>query len=593
MTTASDRQPTVRLPLQPSPAHDDIPPSPPVTPPAAPGRGRRRLLIGAATALALAAGVGGVAVYTLRGDIPRGTTVLGTDLGGLTRAEAGTAIRDRLAADPRTTAAVDIRVEGRGATLRPADIGLAVDVDATVTAASKGRPTLFGSRPVDPVVTVDAGRLDTALAEAVGAVGTPMKAPAVTFSGLTPKAVHPEPGRGLDPEKTAETVRAGWLDGGPIVVALTETHPATTAAQVDELVETVAKPAVAAPITVTSDAGTLTIPPAAIAKSLVLTADKTGLITPRIDAKKLRAAVKTRLAKIEVAASDAKFTFASGKPRIVEGKDGKGFDLAAMAPALLAAAKSGDARTVQGTLTTAAPATGRADLEKLGVKEKVSTFTTKFTGGLSSSRSQNIITAAKHVRGALVLPGETFSLNEFTGERGYAQGYKDAPVIVGGHLQPGVGGGVSQFTTTLFNATYYAGLQDVEHKPHSYYFDRYPSVIESTIFWPDLDFKFKNDSPHGVLLDTAWTSGSITVSVWSTKVWDKVTTEWSKRRNITSPSTITKPDGPSCISTSGLIGFTQDAWRLFHKDGKVAKREKFTWKYAPEPRFVCGGPAQD
>ncbi|HWS36910.1 MAG TPA: VanW family protein [Actinoplanes sp.] len=582
MTTASDRQPTVRLPQQPKPTHDDIPPSPPVR------KSPRRLIIGAAVTVTLAAGIGAAAVYTLRGDIPYGTVVLGTDLGGMSRTEATTALRTRLATDPLTTAAVKIQVEGRGASLRPADIGLAVDVDATVTAAADGSPSLFGDRVVTPVVTVDADRLDTALTEAVGEIGTAMKSPAVTWTGLTPKAVHPSPGRGLDPQTTAGIVTAGWLSGDPVTVPLVETHAATTAADVDRIVETVAAQAVSAPITVTSGGGRLVIPPSAIRKSLVLTADKTGLITPRIDPKKLRTAVKARLAKVETAAKDARFTFAAGKPKVVEGTDGKGLDLAAMAPDLLAAAQSGEDRTIAGTLTTAAPALAAADLEKLGVKEKVSTFTTRFPGGLSSPRSQNIITAAKHVRGALVLPGETFSLNEFTGERGYAQGYKDAPVIVGGHLQPGVGGGVSQFTTTLFNATYYAGLKDVEHKPHSYYFDRYPAVIESTIFWPDLDFKFKNDSPHGVLLNTAWTSSTITVSVWSTKVWDKVTTEWSDRRNLTSPSTITKPDGPSCISTSGLPGFTQDAWRLFHKDGKVTKREKFTWKYDPEPRFVCG-----
>ncbi|WP_433794530.1 VanW family protein [Actinoplanes sp. CA-252034] len=589
MTAASDRQPTVRLPQQASPTHDDLagPPAQAPTPPA-PRRGRRALIAGLA-AVALAAAAGGAARYALTGDVPRGVTVLGVDLGGLARAEAATALRAHLAADPRVTAAVPVRVEGKEATLRPADIGLVVDVDATVDAAAQGSPSLLRDRAVAPVIAVDADLLDVALRKAVGKVGTPMKAPAVTFTGLTPKAVHPRPGHGLDPQRSADAVKAGWLTGVPVDVPLVDLHAATTAEQVDRLVETVAEPAVAAPLTVTSERGTLTIPPAAIAKSLVLTADKAGLIEPRIDPGKLRAAVAPALAKIEVAAADARFTFAGGKPRIVAGTDGRGLDLTALAPQLLTAATSADARTVEASLTTAAPATSVADLEKLGVKEKVSTFTTKFTGGLSSSRSQNIVTAAKQVRGALVLPGKTFSLNKHTGERSYAQGYKDAPVIVGGHLQPGVGGGVSQFTTTLFNASYYAGLEDVEHKPHSYYFDRYPAVIESTIFWPDLDFKFKNDSPYGVLIDTAWTSGSITVSMWSTRVWDKVTTEWSARRNVTSPPTITKPDGPDCIATSGLIGFTQDAWRLFHKEGKVAKREKFTWKYDPEPRFICEG----
>ncbi len=596
MTAASDRQPTVRLPKQASPAHDHVPPAPDggapaVEPPAppAPRRGRRTLIAGlTVVALVVAAGAG--ARWALTGDVPRGVTVLGVDLGGLARSEAAAALRAHLAADPRATATVQVRVEGRAATLRPADIGLVVDVDATVAAAATGRPSLFSDRAVAPVIAVDTDLLDAALRKAVGRVGTAMRAPAVTFTGLTPKAVHPRPGRGLDPQRSADAVRAGWLTGEPVTVPLVELHPATTAEQVDQIVETIARPAVAGPITITSDRGTLTVPPAAIAKSLVLTADRTGRIEPRIDPAKLRAAVAPALARIEVAARDASFTFAGGKPKIVAGAEGRGIDLAALAPPLLSAATSADARTVQASLTATAPATSVADLEKLGVKEKVSTFTTNFTGGLSSPRSQNIVTAAKQVRGALVRPGKTFSLNRHTGERGYAQGYKDAPVIVGGHLQPGVGGGVSQFTTTLFNASYYAGLEDVEHKPHSYYFDRYPAVIESTIFWPDLDFRFRNDSPYGVLIDTAWTSDSVTVSMWSTRVWDKVTTEWSARRNVTSPPTITKPDGPDCIATSGLIGFTQDAWRLFHKDGKVAKREKFTWKYDPEPRFICGGP---
>ncbi|GAA4942418.1 VanW family protein [Actinoplanes utahensis] len=586
MTTASDRQPTVRLPQQATPTHDRLPPGAAApAPPAAPKR--RRLLVTGLTVLALAAGAGAAAVWTLHGDIPRGVTVLGVDLGGRSRAGASAALHTHLASDPAVTAPVQLTVEGRGARLRPADIGLTVDVDATVDAASRGRPSLFGTRAVAPIVTVDAALLDAALRQAVGTVGTSMRAPAVTFTGLTPKAVHPRAGRGLDPRTSAQALKAGWLSGTAVTVPLAELRPATTAAEVDELVETVARPAVAAPVTVTSERGTLTIPPAAIAKSLLLTGDASGRIVPRFDPARLRAALGPQLKRIEVPAKDASFAFAGGKPTIVAGAEGRALDLAGLAPRLLETVTSTSGRTVAGSLTTAAPATDAADLQRLGITEKVSTFTTKFPGGLSSPRSQNIIQAAEQVRGALVLPGKTFSLNKHTGERGYRQGYKDAPVIVGGHLQPGVGGGVSQFTTTLFNATYYAGLKDVEHKPHSFYFDRYPAVIESTIFWPDLDFKFQNDSPYGVLIDTAHTSETITVSVWSTKVWDKVSTEWSDRRNVTSPPTITKPDGPSCIATGGLPGFTQDAWRLFHKGGKVVKREKFTWKYDPEPRFIC------
>jgi vancomycin resistance protein YoaR len=105
-------------------------------------------------------------------------------------------------------------------------------------------------------------------------------------------------------------------------------------------------------------------------------------------------------------------------------------------------------------------------------------------------------------------------------------------------VEPGVGGGASQFTTTLFNAAYYAGLQDVEHKPHSFYFDRYPAVIESTIFYPTLDLKFRNTTPYGILIDTATTGSSVTVAMWSTRVFDSVNTEYGPRRDWTRPSTV-------------------------------------------------------
>ncbi|WP_433830030.1 VanW family protein [Actinoplanes sp. CA-015351] len=593
MSAAGDRQPTVEetptvfLPSQAVPTHDVLDSSEPAP---VPPSSRKRVLIAGATVLVLAVGAGAAATWAYRGDIPLGVTVLGAKLGGLGRTEAAVELRAHLSAARGLAEPLTVTVDGRDASVKPADVGLVVDVDATIAAAAKGNPSLFGSRAVAPVVAVDAEMLDAALRKSLGKIGAPMTQPAVVFDGIKPRAVHPSPGRDIDPARTAEIVRTSWPASTAVTVPLVEVQPVTTADEVDQLVTTVAAPAVSGPLTITSDKGTLTVPPAAIAKSLVLTADKAGRIEPRLDAKKLRAAVAKPLAKLETKPRDARFSLKGGKPSILEGAEGTAVDLAGMSPEILTALRSTSERSIVATVTEAKPAVDAAALGKLGVKEKISTFTTKFTGGLGSSRSQNIVQAAKQVEGALVLPGETFSLNKHTGERSYKQGYKDAPVILGGKLTPGVGGGVSQFTTTLFNATYYAGLEDVEHKPHSYYFDRYPAVIESTIFYPDLDFRFKNDSPHGVLLDTAWTSNSITVSVWSTKVWDKVSTEYSKRRNLTSPQTITLPDGPGCIATGGLPGFTQDAFRLFQRDGKVVKREKFTWKYDAEPNYICASP---
>ncbi len=181
----------------------------------------------------------------------------------------------------------------------------------------------------------------------------------------------------------------------------------------------------------------------------------------------------------------------------------------------------------------------------------------------------------------------TFSLNGYTGPRGYDEGYVDAPVIQDGKLVNAAGGGISQFTTTLFNAMYYAGLEDVFHKPHSYYFSRYPSVIESTIFYPSLDLKFRNDSPHGVLIDTSYHRLLGHRADVEHQAVRRLDPAWSPKRNITTPETIHLRDEPGCIATSGLDGFTQDAWRIFKRGGVEVKREKFSHRYEAEPNFVC------
>ncbi|MGW3791115.1 VanW family protein, partial [Micromonospora arida] len=497
---------------------------------------------------------------------------------------------DRRAATLATP--LKVTVDGRTAEINPADVGLTVDVPATVAAAAEAdaHPVsrLVGSRTVEPVVTVDVGRLDDALRKVLGNQAQGMTMPAITYQGTTPKVVQPKPGLALNPERSADVVRAGWLAGAPVTVPLVETHPATTPEELDRMVSELAKPAVAAPVTLRTNKGQVTIPPAAIAKSLRFGADKTGKLTPSVDVKRLRAALGDKLAAIEVPPKNATMTIAGGRPTAKEGKAGQQLDTAALSRDLLAVLPKAEGREVTGELTPTPPELTGEKLAGLGIKERVSTFTTRFTGGMASSRSQNIATIARKVDGTVVLPGKTFSLNGHTGERGYAQGYRDAPVILDGKLVPGVGGGTSQFTTTLFNATYYAGLQDVEHKPHSYWFDRYPAVIESTIFWPDLDFKFRNNTEYGVLIDTSYTSSTITVSIWSTKIYDSVKTEYGPRRNITTPKQIHLAPGPSCIETNGINGFTQDAFRVIKKGGVVVKREKFTWRYDAEPRYVCG-----
>lgn len=278
----ADDRPTVQVTAVTWPVEEPEP-----TPPATPRRPRRlRLLVAAGATAVMLAGVAGVGAYAYAGDVPRGTVVLGAELGGRSRAEAARELRaelDRRAA--ALAAPLTVRVGERTAEIVPGDVGLTVDVEATVAAAAKAdaHPVsrLVGSRSVRPVVSVDVDRLHTALQKVAGDQVRKMTMPAITYAGTTPKVVHPKPGLALDPQRSAEAVRTGWLDGQPVTVPLVETQPATSAEEVQRLVDELARPAVAAPVKVTTDKGSVTIPPKAIARSLRFSADETGKLTPR------------------------------------------------------------------------------------------------------------------------------------------------------------------------------------------------------------------------------------------------------------------------------------------------------------------------
>jgi hypothetical protein len=161
-----------------------------------------------------------------------------------------------------------------------------------------------------------------------------------------------------------------------------------------------------------------------------------------------------------------------------------------------------------------------ADWQALGIVEQVSTFTTRHPAG--QPRVENIHRAADVLRGTVVPPGETFSLNGVLGARTRDKGYVEAPTIQNGRLVPGVGGGVSQLATTVFNAAFFAGLEFGEYQSHSIYISRYPYGREATVNYPGLDMQFVNTTPYGVMIWTQYDASSITVSLFSTRYWQSV-----------------------------------------------------------------------
>ena len=151
----------------------------------------------------------------------------------------------------------------------------------------------------------------------------------------------------------------------------------------------------------------------------------------------------------------------------------------------------------------------------------------------------------------------------------------------------GYGGGVSQVATTLFNGMFFAGLEDVEHKPHSFYISRYPEGREATVNFDNVDLEFKNDSPYGVLIEMYTGGGQVTTRFWSTKVYD-IEAVKGERHNIRQPGSETDSD-PDCVPQSPQSGFDVDVTRIFKQNGAEVRREVFSTRYNAEDAVTCTG----
>lgn len=145
--------------------------------------------------------------------------------------------------------------------------------------------------------------------------------------------------------------------------------------------------------------------------------------------------------------------------------------------------------------------------------ERVSKFTTFHD--CCQNRVVNIQRMARDIDGYVVMPGETFSIDEVVGPRTSAGGYLPAPYLQNGQGKCcAVGGGVSQFGTTIHNAVFWGGYQIDDHRPHTGWIDRYPLGIEATLVYKSIDFKFTNDTTTPVFIETSFNSTSITIELW-------------------------------------------------------------------------------
>jgi vancomycin resistance protein YoaR len=487
--------------------------------------------------------------------------------------------------------------------LDPTTIDYQLDVDATLDAADDaGRSfnplaafagTLLRRVRDDEVPLVvhwDEAKLAAVLEEWGQELSQGLQDGGLTFEGATVNEVGPVAGIGL--RKTeAERRIARVLEGGEDTVVRLPVGDARPpiGSQAVARAAARARRLLAEPVVLTVNGVPLPIEPAQLGSAMTATPQGRKLVLG-VDAARLRDAIAPSLGAFEQAPVDASLAVNGGVPTVVPSQNGHVVDLASAVPAIL----RGERSIPTGLIDQPAGRTTE-QLQALNIVEQVSSFTTNHP--CCAERVKNIHRACDIVNGTIVEPGQTFSLNDTLGPRTPERGFVKAPAFATEEgFFDAYGGGVSQFSTTLFNATFFGGYKDVAHTPHSIYISRYPMGREATLDYPGIDNKFQNDSSAGVLITCGYTDSAITVTYYGNKEGRSVSAEGP---NVLEeiPVTTEYVDNPLLpagveqpISTEGgYTGYRVENYRIIHRPGQADQRETFRWSYDMRPRKIYRG----
>ncbi|WP_410563110.1 VanW family protein [Amycolatopsis sp. cmx-4-61] len=581
-------------------------PAPPPAP-ETPARKLRKGLARAMMAIGLALGIF-VILYAIdlvvsAGDVPRGVTVAGIDVGGLSHAEAEARLRREL--EPRLIRPVVVHGGDVQAQLLPSQSGLGLDWPNTLGLAGH-QPlspitrimSFFTSREVGVATRTDPNRLAQAVQElAQGKLNHPATEGSVGFTpiagsdgGVTAYPVLPRQGQQLtDVGGAVHTVTDHWLDPGGVKLAMAITPVRATAAGVQAAWQQIVVPAVAEPVVVHGEGKDVPLKPATIASAFQFAPVEGGALEVRIDQGKLQAALKDDLASTETDGKDAQIVFTGDQPTVEPSEDARKVDWEKTFRPLIDVLKKTDGRDLPVVYSASAPTVTTDAARALGIKEVIGEFT---TAGLSGPAATNNRTLAARVSGTIVKPGETFSLGGRSGPRTADAGYVPAPVDEDGTGPDVVGGGVSQLASTLYNAAYLAGLADAGHLDHDHYLDRYPAGRDAKAVNADgspVELKVTNDAATGIAIQASVSGGSVTVRIWGTRHFRVEGQTGAQTPGDPPPIQFGSGGSGSCRPSIGTSGFSVTDTRVLYDvaSGAEVRRTSHTATYGPRPTVLC------
>lgn len=569
-----------------------------------------KIIIGTVIGLLVLVGGAYVASYFVAGNqVPAQASAEGVAIGGLSPDQARAKLEAELA--PKLQEPISLSAGSVTTDILPAEAGLGFDYDATVQAAGGGfswhpadiYDTLTGGEPVDVVRTVDEEALRAAIEAKAPEFAVDGVDATVKFEGGQIVRTDATDAKAMNVDETTATAKAAFeQDKGNVAVTVDATPPAVTNAMVDDVVTTFAEPLISGPIVLTHGEDRMEIAPGSLAEAATLQVQGDKIVGSLDTAALFEQTEEARRGLNLTNAKSASFKFEGGGVVVVPSTPGQTLTEEAFTAAVeKAATATGDARTTPVEVEVQQPEFSTEQANALGQFVVVGEYTTQYPH--AAYRNTNLGRAASSVNGTVLMPGDIFSLNDTLGRRTAANGYVDGYVINKGRLVKESGGGISQSATTLFNAAFFAGFKDIEHKPHSLYFDRYPAGREATVYYGSLDLRFQNDTEFPAIIQgyvnnsSPGKRGSITFKVWSKPTYDlgkndkggvaqATSTELRRSGYYTGTERTIKGD-PQCEAQAPIRGFSVNWERIFRKGGEVVKREPFSWKYSAGDRIIC------
>ena len=543
-----------------------------------------------------------------------GVSVFGTELGGLTLAEAEIILQQRF--QDYQPIKLILRYGERTWAVSPQEVGVSLDAKATaISAYAVGREGSTLKRLWDQgrilwlghatpfTLLIDEGIGTLYLSHLAQKINQPVRDAALVVHDLQVEAVPSQVGREVDIAATRQLIyqRIATLTGGTVDLVVHQTPPAI--ADVSQA-EFDVKRMLSSPLTLRppdegdeeGDEIAYTLDQTVLAEMLTLRQVKRSegqvILTADLDQAKLTAYLQEVAKQIDQPPRDGRFDFdpATGiLTPIVSSQDGRSLNITETVRLVNAQAVT-DQRQVLLPVTITKPQVATENAESLGIEELISEATTYFKGS-SQGRMHNIQVAASRFHGFVIPPGETFSFNEHLGEVSAATGYEESIIISGNRSAVGIGGGVCQVSTTAFRAAFWGGYPITERWAHGYRVGWYepPVGIDATVYSPRIDFKFVNDTPHYLLIETETDlkAGTVTFHFYGTMTGRTVEMEGPFEANVV-------PHGPDIYredptlpkGTTKQIDWSHDGvdvtvYRIVKEGDKVLWKDTFFSRYRP------------